>query len=115
YSAMVIGFILGAMRIILELNRDSLSGFAYDFATVNFLYFCIILFVISIAIMLVVSLLTEKPSMAQLNGLTYATTVAEDKAKSRMSWNAKDVWLSVIVILIVISVFIYFSTLGIAK
>ena len=115
YSALVIGFIIGVIRIILELNRDSLSGFAYEFATVNFLYFCIILFVVSIAIMLVVSLLSEKPSLAQLNGLTYATTVAEDKAKSRMSWNAKDVWLSVIVILIIISVFIYFSTLGIAK
>jgi len=71
--------------------------------------------VVSIAIMLVVSLFSEKPSEVQLNGLTYATTVAEDKAKSRASWNAKDVWLSAIVIVIIISVFIYFSTLGIAK
>ena len=115
YSAMVIGFIIGVIRIILELNRDGLSGFWYEFATINFLYFCIILFVVSILIMVIVSLLTQKPSAEQLNGLTFATTVAEDKAASRASWNAKDVWLSGIVILIIVSVFLYFSPLGIAK
>ena len=115
YSAMVIGFIIGVVRIVLELNREKLSGFWYDFATLNFLYFCIILFLVSIAIMVIVSLLTPKPSPAQLNGLTFATTVAEDRAASRASWNAKDVWLSVIVILIIITVFIYFSPLGVAK
>ena len=114
YSAMVIGFIIGLIRIVLELNREGLSGFWLSFATVNFLYFCIILFIVSIAIMVIVSLLTGKPSAAQLNGLTFATTVAEDRAASRASWNAKDVWLSVIVILIIVSVFIYFSPLGVA-
>lgn len=114
YSAMVIGFIIGVLRIVLELNRENLSGFWLGFASLNFLYFCIILFVVSIAIMVIVSLLTPKPSPEQLNGLTFATTVAEDKATSRASWNAKDVWLSVIVILIIISIFIYFSPLGIA-
>ena len=115
YSAMVIGFIIGLVRIVLELNREGLSGFWLSFATVNFLYFCIILFIVSIAIMVIVSLLTGKPSAAQLNGLTFATTVAEDRAASRASWNAKDVWLSVIVIVIIISLFIYFSPLGVAK
>ena len=114
YSAMVVGFIIGLIRIVLELNKDGLSGFWLNFASLNFLYFCIILFLISVAIMVIVSLLTEKPSPAQLNGLTFATTVAEDRAASRASWNAKDVWLSVIVILIIISIFIYFSPLGIA-
>ncbi|HKH60857.1 MAG TPA: sodium:solute symporter [Flavitalea sp.] len=115
YSAMVIGFIIGLIRIVLELNKEELSGFWLSFATLNFLYFCVILFIVSIAIMVIVSLLTGKPSAAQLNGLTFATTVAEDRAASRASWNAKDVWLSVIVILIIITVFIYFSPLGVAR
>jgi SSS family solute:Na+ symporter len=115
FSAMVIGFIIGVIRIILELNRDDLTGFAYDFATLNFLYFCIILFIVSIAIMIIISLLTAKPPEEKLRGLTFATTVAEDRAASRASWNAWDVWLSVIVIVIVVSIFIYFSPLGIAK
>lgn len=115
FSAMVIGFIIGILRIILELNRGHLSGFLYDFATINFLYFCIILFLFSIGLMIIISLLTEKPSEEQLNGLTYATTVAEDKAKSRASWNKFDVILSVIVVIIIISAFLYFSPLGVAK
>jgi SSS family solute:Na+ symporter len=115
YSAMVIGFILGMVRIILELNKDHLSGFLYDFATLNFLYFCISLFIFSLAWMIIVSLLTERPSEEQLKGLTFATTVAEDRAASRASWNSKDVILSLIVIVIIICVFTYFSPAGVAK
>jgi SSS family solute:Na+ symporter len=113
YSAMVTGFLLGLIRIVLELERDHLQGFLYQFATLNFLYFCILLFLVSIVIMVVVSLLTEKPTAEQLNGLTFSTTVASDKAASRASWNQWDVWLSVIVLVIVVSVFIYFSPLGV--
>jgi SSS family solute:Na+ symporter len=115
YAAMVTGFVIGVLRIIMELNKAMLSGCWLQFATINFLYFCIILFLLSVAIMIVVSLLTERPSVQQLNGLTFATTVAEDKTASRASWNAKDVVLSLVVIVIVVSVFLYFSPLGIAK
>ena len=115
YSAMVIGFILGLIRIILELNRAHLSGFLYDFATVNFLYFCIMLFLFSIAVMVIISLLTEKPLPEQLNGLTFSTTVAADRAASRASWNKKDVILSLIVVVIIAFVFLYFSPYGVAK
>jgi SSS family solute:Na+ symporter len=113
YSAMVAGFVLGLIRIVLELEKGHLQGFLYQFATLNFLYFCILLFLVSIAIMVVVSLLTERPSAEQLNGLTFSTTVASDKAASRASWNQLDVWLSVIVLIVVVSVFIYFSPLGV--
>lgn len=114
-AAMTVGFIIGALRIILELGRDSLgSGFLYSFATINFLYFCILLFLFSIAVMVVVSLMSPEPSAEQIKGLTYATTVAEDREKSRASWNATDVLLSLGVVAIILAVFIYFSPLGIA-
>jgi solute:Na+ symporter, SSS family len=115
YSGMVIGFIIGMIRIILELNREHLSGFLLTFATINFLYFCILLFVFSVVWMVVVSLLTEKPSEAQLRGLTFATTVAADKAASRASWNKWDVILSVFVLVFILVAFLYFSPLGVAK
>ena len=114
FTSMVVGFLIGVLRIILELNRTSLTGFAYNFATLNFLYFCIILFLVSIAILIIVSLFTEKPSEEQLNGLTFATTVSADRAASRASWNAVDVWLSSIAIVFIVAIFIYFSPLGIA-
>jgi SSS family solute:Na+ symporter len=117
YAAMVAGFIVGMLKLSLQLFRDKLDpgGILYEFATINFLYFCIYLFLFSVAVMVMVSLLTPKPAPEQIKGLTFATTVAEDKAASRASWNAWDVILSVIVVLIIISVFIYFSPAGVAR
>jgi SSS family solute:Na+ symporter len=114
YTAMVVGFIIGVIKLTLELFQTSLSGVLYDFATINFLYFCIYLFLISIVIMVVVSLVTPKPSEAQIKGLTFATTVAEDRAASRASWNKWDVILTIGVLVIILAIFMYFSSLGVA-
>ncbi len=114
-AAMVVGFVIGIIKLTLELFQNDLSGVLHDFATINFLYFCIYLFLFSVALMVIVSLLTPKPSDEQIKGLTFATTVAEDKAASRASWNKWDVILSLIVLAIIISIFIYFSPLGVAK
>jgi len=115
YTAMVAGFIIGLAKLTLELFKDDLSGLLYQFATINFLYFCIYLFIFSVALMVIVSVLTPKPDEEHIKGLTFATTVAEDKAASRASWNRLDLILSLIVIAIIISVFTYFSPAGIAK
>jgi len=73
------------------------------------------LFLFSIVVMVVVSLLTPKPDEDHIRGLTFATTVSKDRAASRASWNKWDVVLSLIVVAIIVSVFIYFSPLGVAK
>ncbi|HEX6191574.1 MAG TPA: sodium:solute symporter [Chitinophagaceae bacterium] len=113
YAAMIIGFVLGLLKLTLQMTKDNLSGVLYDFATINFLYFAIYLFLFSIVVMVVVSLMTPKPDDAHIRGLTFATTVAEDKAASRASWNKWDVILSLIVVVIIISIFAYFSPLGV--
>lgn len=113
YTAMVLGFIIGIIKLTLEMMKGNLSGILYDFATINFLYFCIYLFLFSIVVMVVISLLTPRPTAAQLSGLTFATTVAEDKAASRASWNKWDVILSLVVVAIIVSIFVYFSPLGV--
>src|SRR5215471_2746102 len=115
YTAMVAGFIIGILKLVLELSKTALpAGIIHDFATMNFLYFCIMLFLLSVLMMVVVSLLTGAPDPDKIKGLTFATTVAEDKAASRASWSSKDVILSVIVLQIIIGVFLYFSPLGVA-
>lgn len=114
-AAMVAGFIIGIVKLTLELFQTSLTGVLHDFATINFLYFCIYLFVFSIIIMVVVSLLTPKPADEQIRGLTFATTVAEDRATSRASWNKWDVILSLGVLAIIVCIYIYFSPMGVAK
>ncbi len=110
-SALVAGLALGMMRLVAELNKDILSGWLYTFADLNFLYFAIILFAFCIIILVVVSLLSPRPAYEKIQGLTYATTVAADKEKSRASWNYRDLILSLIIILILALVLIYFSPL----
>jgi SSS family solute:Na+ symporter len=99
------------IRLIAELSKDSLGGWLYAFADMNFLHFCIFLFLVCIVVMIVVSLFTPAPALEQIKGLTYATTVAADKARSRSSWNYKDVVLSVVIIIILVLVLLYFSPL----
>jgi SSS family solute:Na+ symporter len=63
---------------------------------------------VSVGLLLVVSYLTKPLPESQLQGLTYATTVAEDKQKSRQSWSWKEVTASVVVVLIILSIYVYF-------
>lgn len=111
-TALIGGFTIGMLRLIAELNKASLAnigGFLYDFASVNFLYFAIYLFIGCSLVMIAVSYLTAPPSFEQIKGLTYATTMAEDKAASRQSWNWVDVILSAIVVLIIAGILMYFT------
>jgi len=112
-AALVGGFVLGMLRLVAELNKDSLAGSLYWFADVNFLYFAILLLGVSVVLLVGVSLVTQVPGFDQIRGLTYATTVAEDRAASRASWNARDVVLSLVVLVILAVILIYFSPLGV--
>jgi SSS family solute:Na+ symporter len=110
-AALVGGFVLGMLRLVAELNKEALSGALFWFADVNFLYFAILLLGVSVVLLVVVSLATPMPRFEQIRGLTYATTVAEDRAASRASWNARDVVLSLFVLVLLAGILIYFSPL----
>ena len=60
-------------------------------------------------------MVTPPPPEEKVAGLTFATTVAADKAASRASWNGWDVALSLLVVAIIVAVMLYFSPLGIAR
>ena len=114
-STLIGGFVIGMLRLVAELNKDKLDGVLYAFADLNFLYFCFYLFVSCIGAMVIISFLTQEPAYEKIRGLTYATTVAEDKKASRESWRTRDVVLSVVVLIIIALVMIYFSPLIVAK
>jgi SSS family solute:Na+ symporter len=59
--------------------------------------------------MVVVSYMTEAPSYAQISGLTYGTVTDEHRKESRSSWNAKDVFASALVLVLILLAYIYFS------
>jgi len=71
-SALITGFVLGALRLGLELGRAHLTpGSAWMWlATINFLHFAALLFVLSTVILVGVSMATPAPDPKQIAGLT---------------------------------------------
>lgn len=117
-TSMVVGFILGMTRLVLELNKSSLdpNGMLFFFADINFMHMAILLFVICSLILIVVSYSTSPPDEKQIAGLTYATAndleLDEETRKRSTSDPAKkrvDKILSLIVVAIVAAVMLYFS------
>ena len=88
-SALITGLVLGSTRLGLELGKAHLEPGSASlwFASINFLHFAVLLFVLSTAILVVVSYATAPPTPEQVADLTYKTaavsTVAEDDPTKR--------------------------------
>ena len=114
-AGLLAGFALGMAKLAAQIlaGMDSVSvhlpGFLIWFGKFNFLYFCIALFVFSIAVIVVVSLCSARPSAEKLRGLTYATTSAEGKRATRRTWTAWDVANTLIILGIITAVYLYFT------
>src|SRR5213594_168574 len=74
-AALVTGLVLGAARLVLELEKARLASGTiwFWFASVNFLHFAALLFALCAGILIAVSLATAPPPVAKVAGLTYAT------------------------------------------
>lgn len=113
-ASLVAGFLLGMGRLAAELSKESLSGWLYWYADINFLHFAIFLFVVCVVVLVVVSLLTPEPSDEQLAGLTFATAElspasSPEMAPSNPAWKRKDLWLTIVLIVCVGFVWLYFT------
>ncbi|HZR56936.1 MAG TPA: sodium:solute symporter [Terriglobales bacterium] len=77
-SSLLIGFVLGAGRFVLEI-MDRLAGGHFEnplirrLIDLNFLHYAIVMFVICSLVLIIVSLLTPAPERKKLAGLTFAT------------------------------------------
>ncbi len=106
---------IGMSRLAAELSfKDSLTGWLFTFADVNFLHFAIFLFVVCVVVLVAVSLMTPEPSAEHLAGLTFATAdqtteATPDLAPSDPAWKRRDLWLSVGVVACVALVWMYFT------
>ena len=115
-SALIVGFIMGLFRLAIDTPVKMSTGFSYAegsfFWVVNnifFQYYSLLIFIVCIVVMVAVSYFTNVPAYEKLEGLTYATTTADHKKESRSSWNFKDVIVSVVLVLIIVAIYIYFS------
>jgi SSS family solute:Na+ symporter len=81
FTTLIVGFVIGAGRLVLELINGTVGlppgSWWQWFAEVNFLHFAAGLFVVSVALLVGVSLLTAPPRPWQVRGLTYQTAEEE--------------------------------------
>jgi len=110
-ASLLAGFVLGMARLGAELGKDSLSGWLYWYADINFLHFALLLFVVCSVILVLVSLLTLPPSTDRLAGLTFATAATTDlePISSDSVWRRKDFFLSLALCIFVIVVWLNFN------
>ena len=114
--ALIVGFALGLFRLAVDTPVKLTSVFAYEEGSllwiVNnmfFQYYSILILLVCIAVMYVVSYLTEEPDYAKISGLTYGTITAEDRTASRGSWNKWDVIASAAVLAAILMAYLYFT------
>lgn len=98
---------LGSARDGMEHLFVQKYGFLYHVAAINWLHYTVLLFFFCIATIVIISLLTNKPTAQQLN-FTFAAATHEEKAAVRASWTVWDVVLSLIVVAVVVTFYIYF-------
>jgi SSS family solute:Na+ symporter len=124
-AGLSIGFIAGMAKLaiqgmvgagkIVALDSDVVVGDVirsdalYAIGAYNFLFASGWLLGISIAVIVCVSLMTERPSPEQIVGLTYATATEEQRRENRESWNKWDVIGSGVVLGLVLAMYLYFS------
>jgi SSS family solute:Na+ symporter len=82
-------------------------GLLFDFWNFHQWYYTEVLFVITAALMIIISLLTKAPDPKTVKFTWYGAT-PEEKAATRASWNAMDVVLSLIVVGCVVLFYIKF-------
>src|SRR5690606_17212930 len=111
FVTLIVGFGVGALRIVLELSKDSLdpNGVLYLLGSMNFLTFAAWFFLFCIALIITVSLLTPAPSAEKVANLTLSTISEEEKRNNKASYNWKDVVISVVILAIVISIMVFFN------
>jgi SSS family solute:Na+ symporter len=82
-------------------------GLLFNLENIHWLYWCQILFVTTLVLMVLISLATKAPDASTVRFTWYGAS-AEEKAATRASWNALDVVLSLVVVAIVVWFYISF-------
>lgn len=112
-ATLLAGFVLGMTRLVAELFAAELGGWARAYAAMNFLHFAVFLFVVCVAVLVVVSLLTAAPDRSRIAGLTYATATEGapqlDLAPSDPAARKRDLGLSIVLAALVAGVWIWFN------
>ncbi len=118
---LVSGLVLAILRIAAELNYTAeiaqfretgvheASGLWYYFAVINFANMAFFMLIFSMIVCVVTSLATQSPNYAAIQGLALGTLTEEQKIAQRESFSWVDVVFSVLLVMVVLSVLVYFT------
>ena len=117
--AMIIGFALGLFRMIVDTpvtlglagyeNGYTNGSFLWIVNNIYFQYFSVLITIVSAIVMVVVSRMTAEPDYSLIRGLTFETTSADDRERTRASWSRKEVMGSGVVLLCILGSYLYFQ------
>jgi SSS family solute:Na+ symporter len=110
-STLVMGIVVAFTRIVLELIKDDLDpdGFLFKMGDMNFLSFGAWFFLFCLIFLTVVSLLTKAPDKEKIVNLTFGTVTDEEKQNNKNSYNWVDITISIVIIIIVAWVMLFFN------
>jgi SSS family solute:Na+ symporter len=115
-SALIVGFILGIFRLVVDTPVKLFDGFSYAQGSllwiVNntyFQYYSLLITVICVVVMIAVSYGSEKPAYNAIQGLTFSTMTDQDRLETRKSWDYRDVLTSVMVLLMILAAYLFFT------
>lgn len=100
--ALLSGAVLGATRLILELNKTNLPASLSWYVDINFLHFALLLFLICTLILVLVSVSESAPNFEKIKSLLYSKSNSEPK-------QGTNILLSVVLVLLIGVLWIVFS------
>jgi SSS family solute:Na+ symporter len=116
---MIVGFFVGVFRLLVDTpvtmklagleNGYRPGSFLWIVNNINFQYFSVLITAISAVVMVAVSYMTREPDYARIGSLTFQTASAEDRAKTRASWGAREVVASAFILICILGAYVYFS------
>lgn len=116
FWAMIVGLGIGIFRLAVDtcvtmgaIKSYPEGSFLWIVNNINFQYFSILITIISAIVMVVVSYMTPAPDEAKIKNLTFSTTTAEDRARTRGSWGAGEVAASVFILAAILGAYLYFT------
>ena len=115
-ASMTVGFLMGLFRLAVDTPIKLADNFSYEKGSVLwivnnifFQYYSLLITIVCIIVFIAVSYATPAPAYDRISGLTFSTMTAEDRLKTKSSWETKDVISSIIVIALILAAYLYFQ------
>ncbi|MBE2230264.1 MAG: sodium/solute symporter [Chitinophagaceae bacterium] len=114
-ATLLTGFAMGLFRLAVDTPVKLMGttyaegSFLWIVNNIFFQYYSLLITLVCVIVFILVSYATKEPDYSKISGLTYSTLSMEDRQATRASWNAKDVILSVLLLVIIVAIYLYFT------